>query len=100
MDEAAQVRFVLASEGDGTASVDCIVISSVSGGHLPPPGHPVTLPLLLPEPSWMGDSLLQLLHEWASRDAVVDMRLTQGRNGLVAKLACSDSRMSLAIAET
>ena len=97
-DEAATVRFVAVSDRDGLIAVDCIVAESVAGGHLPPPGHPTTLPLLLPEPEWMSSSLRDLLTGWANADALVDVRLTRGRDAMVARLACADSTMSLALA--
>ena len=94
------VRFVMADEQEGMVVVDAIVQSSEAGGALPAPGQPVTLPLLLPEPSWMGDALRELLLEWVDADALVGVELIPGRRTLLARLGCAESVMSLALAGT
>ena len=94
------VRFVLADEQEGMVVVDVIVESSDLGGSLPAPGQPMTLPLLLPEPSWMGDALRELLFEWVDTDALVRVDVIRGRHTLVARLGCDESVMSLALAGT
>jgi hypothetical protein len=94
------VRFVMADEQEGMIVVDVIVESSTSGGALPEPGQPMTLPLMLPEPSWMGDALRELLLEWVQTDAVVRVDVVRGRHTLVARLGCDESVMSLALAGT
>lgn len=95
------VRFVMAEEHDeGMVVVDAIVESSEVGGALPPPGHPMTLPLMLPEPTWMGDALRELLLEWVAVDALVRVDLIRGRHTLLARLGCDEAVMSLALAGT
>ena len=94
------VRFVMAEEHDGMLVVDSIVESSEIGGTMPPPGHPMTLPLLLPEPPWMGEALRDLLFEWVAVDALVNVDLIRGRHTLLARLGCEESVMSLALAGT
>jgi len=97
---AGTVRFVMADSQDGMVVVDAIVQSSEAGGALPTPGQPMTLPLLLPEPSWMGDALRELLLEWVEGDALVRVELIPGRQTLLARLGCAESVMSLALAGT
>jgi hypothetical protein len=96
----ATVRFVLADEQEGMVVVDAVVQSSTGGGTLPAPGQPVTLPLMLPEPSWMGDALRDLLIEWVEADALVHVEVLRGRHTLLARLGCEESVMSLALAGT
>ncbi len=94
------VRFVLADEQEGMGVVDVIVESSDVGGSLPAPGQPLTLPLMLPEPSWMGDALRELLIDWVETDALVRIEVIRGRFTLMARLRCEESVMSLALAGT
>ena len=92
------VRFVMADEQEGMVVVDAIVQSSEAGGALPAPGQPMTLPLLLPEPTWMGEALRDLLIEWVEADALVRVELIPGRRTLLARLGCAESVMSLTLA--
>ena len=94
------VRFVMADEQEGMVVVDAIVQSSEAGGALPAAGQPMTLPLLLPDPRWMGDALRELLVEWVDADALVRVELIPGRHTLLARLGCAESVMSLALAGT
>lgn len=94
------VRFVLADEQEGMVVVDAVVESSDEGGTLPAPGEPMTLPLMLPEPSWMGNALRDLLLEWVEADALVRVEVIRGRHTLLARLGCAESVMSLALAGT
>jgi hypothetical protein len=83
-------QLLFAEEGDGTITIDCLLTREGSGAA----SVPVTLEARFPG-RVRAEAALDLLDEWASHAAEVEIRISEGPRGAEVEITSGTARLVL-----
>ncbi|MDQ3981035.1 MAG: hypothetical protein M3314_16060 [Actinomycetota bacterium] len=83
-------QLLFSEEGQGAVILDCVLAREGSGAA----AVPVTLEARFPDLA-RAAAALELLDEWAESDAIVEVRVNEGRRGPEVEISSGSNRLVL-----